>query len=48
MAIAAPVTINDETFVIVIGGPIQRFKPRMNEHASKLLAVCNAIKEQEA
>jgi IclR family acetate operon transcriptional repressor len=47
MAIAAPATINDETYVIVIGGPIQRFKPRMNEHANKLLNVCNVIKKQE-
>jgi IclR family acetate operon transcriptional repressor len=48
MAIAAAVTINCETYVVAIGGPIQRFKPRMNEHANKLLTACNAIKKQQA
>jgi len=46
MAIAAPVKINEEIYVIVIGGPIQRFKPLVNEHAKKLLTVCNAIETQ--
>lgn len=46
MSIAAPVRIGDETYAIAIGGPIQRFKPLLQEHAKKLLQACSEIEER--
>lgn len=43
MSIAAPVRIGDQTYVVIIGGPIQRFKPLMDAHARQLLTTCGAI-----
>jgi DNA-binding IclR family transcriptional regulator len=46
MSVAAPVQIGDQTYVVIIGGPTQRFKPLLEEHARQLLITCLAITEQ--
>ena len=40
MAIAAPVRIGGEVFAVVVGGPPQRFRGAMAEHAQRLLRAC--------
>jgi DNA-binding IclR family transcriptional regulator len=38
MSIAIPFQLNDETYVLGAGGPINRFKPLLKEHADAMLA----------
>jgi DNA-binding IclR family transcriptional regulator len=45
MAIAAPVRIGAEVFAVVIGGPPQRFKAALPEHAARLLRACAEIEK---
>ncbi len=43
MSIAAPIQVGADGYVVAIGGPIERFRPLMEQHASKLMEACAAI-----
>ena len=45
MSIAAPLQVGDEGFVVAIGGPIERFRPLMEQHAKQLIEACTAIEK---
>ena len=46
MSVALSLMIGGDTYAIAIGGPIQRFKPLLDEHAKKLQEVCSRIEKQ--
>lgn len=45
MSIAVPFLAGGEIYVVGVGGPINRFKPLMAKHASKLRQACSEMQE---
>ena len=48
MSIAMPLRSGGELYAVTIGGPIQRVKPKMAEHAERLRKACAAIAREAA